>query len=133
MPKYKFYDVSQPIEEAFRFLINDYGYQMEKSEQDNMGFTIVYTKDERKVRLFYDYRDNSFYFYVIKGKDTPYPGDEDKNILSFYHLFQHYESGIDLDRLEPNEEQYQEALLLNAQLLRKYGDKLLKGEDWLEV
>lgn len=133
MPTYSFYDVQQPMEETFRFLITDYGFEEASREQDNMGFTLLYLNEDRQVRLYYDYRDNFFYFYIIKGINTVYPNDTDKNILSFYNLFQHFEPSIDLERLEPDEEQYQRALTLNAQLLKKYGDKLLKGEEWLDL
>lgn len=133
MPTYSFYDVQQPMEETFRFLITDYGFEEASREQDNMGFTLLYLNEDRQVRLYYDYRDNFFYFYIIKGINTVYPNDTDKNILSFYNLFQHFEPSIDLKRLEPDEEQYQHALTLNAQLLKKYGDKLLRGEEWLDL
>lgn len=87
-----------------------------------MSFKIIYTKGDRKVRLFYDYRENFFYFYLIKRKETQHIGDNDKNVLSFYQLFKYYEHEIKLNRLNPDGDQFKDALLLNVELIKKYGD-----------
>lgn len=128
MPKFKFQDTSAIMELKFHFLISEYGFECLKKEQTNIGFHLEYGKGNRRVLLYYDYRDNFFYFSLIRGMDTPYPNDQDdKNIIPFYRIAP---PGFDADKLQPDEEQYQEALNANVRLLREHGPDILKGKSW---
>lgn len=130
--KFNILESPTKIDDAFEFLIDSYGYSVIQKLEESYTYYVRYEKGDRKVALNYDYKDNFFYFDLINGKNTPYPNDhDDKNIKPFFRLFQKYEPKIDLKKLQPDDNQYLEALELNAQLLRKYGEKVLKGEEWI--
>ena len=131
MAQYNVLDVSKVIDEKFRFLISEYGYALTERRQENYGYYTVYERSQRKVYLGYDYRENFFYFILIRGKYTVYPNDHDQeNIKPFFRLFEKYEADLE-KKIQPDDSQYLEALELNASLLKKYGDKVLKGEEWI--
>lgn len=129
MSKFNFYDSSQVLEEKFHFLIDKYDFICSKKEQTNMGFELEFTKDEIRVLLYYDYRDNFFYFFLIKGRETTYPNDVDtENIIPFYKLAP---SGFDTQNLQPNELQFEEAINANVKLLNDYAVDILKEGKWI--
>ncbi len=118
-------------EKAFSFLIDEFHYSLCINEYKNYGFLLEYSSDGIRIHLFCDYRDNFFYFKIIKGVDTVYPNDHDKtNIKTFYEIIDKYNLGIDYNLLQPNNDQYIDALKLNAKILKEYGSKILKGEEW---
>lgn len=51
--------------------------------------------------------------------------------LFFSTIFKFYEPSIDLKKLQPQNRQCTEPIELNAKLLAKYGDKVLKAEEWI--
>lgn len=130
--KYNFYDTSVEIDSGFKFLITDYSYDLTEKRQERYGYITRYENGDRKVYLYYDYKENFFYFNLIRGKNTVYPNDfNQKNIKPFFRLFEKHEPGIDLNKLQPNDDQYMIALKLNVELLKKYGDGVLKGKEWV--
>lgn len=127
-------DASQRIDEAFRYLIDEYGYVLKERSREGYGCYATYEHAAagRRVHLGYDYKENFFYFSLVRGVDTPYPNDIDQeNVKPFFALFTKREHGLSLAALQPDETQYQEALELNAALLKKHGDGVLKGEEWI--
>ena len=116
----------------FEFLINDYQYKLTECESSNDGFILVYKKNERRVRFYYDYKENTFYFRLINGSNTKFPNDDDLlNIKLFFELFKKYDPLLDSNFFEPTKEGYEGALHRNAEYLKKYGDKVLKGIEWI--
>lgn len=120
------------IENCFNLLVKKYNYKIISKTDKPYGYTIIYMKDDRKVYLSYDFKENFFYFNLIKGVNTVYPNDNDsENIKSFYELFKKNENKIDFKSLQPSDNDYLTALNKNALLLDKYGYSILKGEKWL--
>lgn len=115
----------------FRFLIKEYGFELKIRNRETFSFFTVYEKNDLKIILNYDIREQWFVFKIIKGKNTPYHSDRNNsNIKMFWDLFEHFEPGFDYKKTQPDERQYLDSLKLNAELLQKYGDKLLRGEEW---
>ena len=120
--------------EYFQFLIDDYKYELFENKEETLAFSALYIKDDIRIDLLSEFLDPFFYYAFIKGKNTIYPNDaEDKNILPFYRLFKYYDKNLDVRKLQPDDDQYEEALKLNAELLKKYGDKILKGVIWFHL
>ena len=131
MRKYSVIDYLEKQNECFKFLIADYHFKLVKEKEADFDFVSEYRKKGIRVHLDYDIRDNFFYFTLIKGDDTKFPNDEDKeNIKSFLTFFMRYDPKIDSKLIQPDDKQYLESLKRNASLLKKYGDKILKGEEW---
>ena len=119
------------IKSEFSFLISEYGFEIVEESSTNKGVNYHYGNGKVRIDLTYDYRENFFYFKLIRGKNTQYPNDRDfENIKPFFRLTEKYEPTLPPNKLQPDENQYREALKLNAEVLKKYGDKILKGEEW---
>lgn len=122
----------EKTKEFFSFLVSEYQYSLIQDENLNYGFTLEYQRDEIRVHLFYDYRANSFNFYLIRGKNTKYPNDYDsENIRPFYELFQKFDESLDIYLIDPSDDDYEPALNKNQELLKKYGEKVLRGIEWV--
>jgi len=130
MRNYNVTNYPREAEEAFDYLIEKYGYSM-KFKETTFGYLLIYSNKSSVLNLNYDCRDNFYYFDLIRGKDTEYPNDLDnENIRPLFKLVQKHDPNFDVRKLQPNDDQYLEALKLNAIMLKKYGDKVLKGEEW---
>ncbi len=123
------YDMTKSI---FSFLIKEHKFSLVKDIKENYGFILEYKKDDIRVHLFHDFRENELYFNLIKGATTEFPNDHDlENISSFYSLFQRFENNLDCKSLQPNDEGYEVPLIINFEKLKKYGDGILRGLEWL--
>ena len=106
----------EKTKEAFTFLLNEYQFDLIISNEMNYGFKLEYKKGEIRIHLFYDYRENVFYFYLVRGSETKIPNDHDfDNIKLFYDLFKKHDTNITPDSLDPNDEGYELALYRNAE------------------
>jgi len=125
--------IDYPIKqkELFEFLITDYGFKLTEELDADFSYISEYKKKGIRIHLDYDHKDNFFYFKLIRGDDTKFPNDQDtENIKTFLELFQKYVPNLDVYKLLPDDKQYLKSLERNAILLRKYGDKVLRGEEW---
>lgn len=124
----------EEIRDSFSFLELKYGFKLIKEFNSDYALDITYKNDFIQIRLGYDYRDNFFYFYLIRGAKTQFPNDSDtENIKDFYCIVKkHSIPNITKTDLQPNEDGYSEALKLNADLLEKYGVEILQGKEWLK-
>src|SRR5438105_4446676 len=94
-------------QEAFSFLVSDYDYDLVTSKDENFGFTLEYKRGEIRVYLYYDYRDNVFNFYLVRGAKTKIPNDLDfDNIKFLFDLFVKYDDTLNFDSFQPNEDGY---------------------------
>jgi hypothetical protein len=60
MTKNKHEVCDDTIREAFNFLINEFGFSIAFQKQTNNGLTIEYVREQRRVNLYHDYREDSF-------------------------------------------------------------------------
>ena len=125
------------IREVFGFLVDEFHYSIARDEilfheQRDYGFILDYVRKDRRVHLSHDYKENFFDFRIIRGLDTRYPNDHDReNIVSFWRLFKSFEPSLELKALQPDGQTCAEAASINAQLLRKYATKVLQGKEWI--
>lgn len=107
------------FEKYFFFLIIEYNFEISRLEKHNYGFKIEYLKNNLRLHLFYDFRDNFFYFSFINGISTLYPNDSDfVNIKTFYDVFLTYKPSLKLKDIQPSKDNFEIALQLNAMLLK---------------
>ncbi len=130
--EYKLTDSPIFIKDLFSFLEKDYEFKIIEEDVDNSGALFIYQNENGKVSLCYDYRNNEFSVSLVKGKDTAYPDDDEywKKIKPLESLIEKYDLSFETKKLQPSGKHYLEALKLNAELLKKYGDKVLKGKEW---
>lgn len=125
------------IREAFRFLVDEYGYSITRDNElshDTRPYTFVieYVGHDRRIHLSHDYRENFFYFVIVRGLNTQFPNESDhENIVSFWQLLSSFEPSLESKTLQPSDQTCAEAALKNAQLLRKYASRILRGEEWI--
>jgi hypothetical protein len=125
------------IRDAFSFLIKDFSYSIVRAEEllhNNRpyAYVIEYIGHERRIHLSHDYKENFFYFTIIRGLNTQHPNDNDhENIIPFWRLFKSHEPSLELTILQPDTQTCAEAASLNAQLLQKYASSILRGEEWI--
>ncbi len=116
----------------YNYLTTDLKFINTKQEKSGLNFINEYIRDEIRIRFNYDFKENYFYFYLIKGKDTKFPNDKDnKNIISFYELFNKFEPNFNNDKIQPDDKQYIISLENNSILLKKYLIGILNGSIWI--
>jgi len=125
------------IREAFKFLIDEFGYRIQRDEvsfHDSRPYAYVleYYGNDRRVDLVYDYKEEFFYFKIIRGVDTPYPNDSDRvNIVSFLRIFLSFDPLLDPEVIQPHGKTCGEAALVNARLLKEYAADIISGDKWI--
>ena len=125
------------IREAFKFLIDEFGYRIDRDEVSLHGsrpyaYVLEYSGNDRRVRLVHDYKEEFFYFVLIRGVNTPYPNDSDRvNIVSFLEVFLSFDPSLDPEVIQPHSKTCGEAALLNARLLREHAADILRGNSWI--
>ncbi|WP_167882723.1 hypothetical protein [Leptospira kmetyi] len=129
--QYSIEDYSAEVRKLFDFLIDNYEYKLLFDGNESIGYRHLYSGKNIRINLYFDYRDNFFYFSIIRGLETKFPNVKDKiNIKTFLDLAEKYNVGIRLKDLEPDKKQYKDSLKRNAELLKKYGKNILKGKEW---
>ncbi|GEQ85376.1 hypothetical protein ULMS_08840 [Patiriisocius marinistellae] len=130
--EYKIIDSPILIKESFAFLEKDYGFEIIEEDIDNSGVLFIYQNASGKVSLCFDYRNNEFNVTLIKGKYTAYPNDAEywETVKPMESLIKKNDPNFNTQKLQPNGKEYIEAVRLNANLLQKYGNKVLKGQEW---
>lgn len=120
------------IKELFNFLIKDYGFILIEDVSSNAGVLIVYQGKKSKVGISFDYRDNFFSVDLVRGKHTQYPSDIEYglNIKPLSELVKKNIPNYNVDKMQVTNSKYFDLLKENAEMLKKYGDKVLKGEEW---
>jgi len=130
-------DCPSEIRGAFKFLVEEFGYRIERDEvlfhgSRPYGYVLEYTGNDRRVDLVHDYKEDFFYFKIIRGVDTPYPNESDReNIIGFPKVFLSFDPSFDPSILQPRNKTCAEAAQLNARLLKEYAVEILKGNEWV--
>jgi hypothetical protein len=117
MPKFNVVSYPDDVKKYFDFLEKRFGYKLKEHRWNDLTHSIVY-EGKKKVVLDYDVKDNAFYFFILNNGNKK---------VTFFDLFKKYEKNISPKKMIPNEIQYLEALKLNAILLEKHGDEILKN------
>ena len=121
----------EAIRKHFKFLIDELGYGIKDEEDLGYGYTLELVGNDRRIILTYDYKENLYYFTIIRGIKTPYPNDKDRvNIHPLWDIFFKFEPNLELKTLQPYEQPCAEAAQVNSRLLKKYGYPILRGEEW---
>lgn len=130
MKKFSVLGYPQSAKRAFSFLWKELGFSVQE-EDFGAAYRISYGKGDIRIILDYDFKDNFFYFVIIRGKNTQFPNDMDReNIKTFYEFAQKFEPGTNAKKLQPDEDQYLDALNANAHLLKVHGKLILAGREW---
>jgi hypothetical protein len=122
------------IRQAFQFLVDEFGYSITRDEElfhDDRAYTYVieYVGNKREIHLCHDYKENFFYFEIIKVDGWNLIRNKRSTI--FWKLFEHFEPSIELRTIQPNGQTCEEAVLMNAKLLKKYASNVLLGKEWV--
>lgn len=130
--EYKLTDSPYLIKESFSFLEQDFGFKIIEDEVSNSGVFLIYENDFGKIGISHDYRDSIFNVDIIQGKETHYPNDAEywNKVKPLESLIKKYEPNFEAQMIQPKGRQYLEAIKLSANLLKKYGGKVLKGQEW---
>lgn len=120
------------IKLQFVFL-KDFGFKIINEKNEGLYSCVTYKNQYRKILI--DFEGLDFYFSVdiYKSPDTTYSDDgyETKDILSLLDLIKINDKDFDINRLIPIYKNGLDGELeLCAELLQKYGEKILKGEEW---
>jgi hypothetical protein len=115
-PTFNAKNYPKEINDLFAFLKIDYRYKRTENRWDGATYVLVYENaaKNKKIDLGFDIRDNAYYFYFYENGIRTH----------LFEIFGKYEK-IDFKKLQPDNDQYLDALKLNAELLKKYGDKIL--------
>ncbi|MEO6228819.1 MAG: hypothetical protein ABJB11_08960 [Ferruginibacter sp.] len=121
------------VKELFNFLQTGYEFELISDKSSNSGIFFIYQNKFCKVGIIIDYRDNEIYVELIRGKNTQYPSDLEfgRNIKLLKDLVKKYDPNK-LQADKNNYQQYSESLNENAKMLKKYGTKFLRGEEWID-
>ncbi|MFZ9847568.1 MAG: hypothetical protein ACO3EE_05395 [Flavobacteriales bacterium] len=126
-------ECSKSIQKQFSFLEKELGYTIIENSTTNYGSSIKYVskKNNRQVWLTYDYREDFFYFYIVKGWSTEYSDHDQENIKIIIDLLNKTDN-ISPKDFHPANGDYRNALELNIRLLKDRGMGILKGEKWFD-
>ena len=131
------------IRKHFAFLINSYNFNLIDDKYDNNGSSCIvsYKNEKRFVQLVWGFHDAQFYFSVHKVlKNNEHYPYNDKGEGFFYifelaYLFEPDKNWIldlDIEATSPTKEILENKIQLNSNILKKYGDGILKGEQWFD-
>jgi len=120
----------ESLESEFEFLKERYDFSLVDRHSSNMGFGLEYKNSKRWVILGYDYRDQDLTTLVVSDTKETYPKAK-HNVVDFATIFRFYEPTIVFRELWPHDRKCVEAIALNAKLLAKYGDRILRGTEWI--
>jgi len=89
--------------------------------------------EKRYVSLLYDFMEDYLQLEIFRMSPAEFYTITimEQNLCPFSTLFRYYEPELDLKMLQPTDRQCAGAIELNAALLRRYGDKVLNGEEWI--
>ena len=106
---------------AFENILLSYGYRLDSAHNFRYGYIIEYHKLNKRLVFTFDYKENTFYYYLVYGLDTSYPSDaNDSNVVLFDRLFLKYIPNVDLSNYQPKDENYEIAINSIAKFLEKY-------------
>ena len=124
--------LSKSILKSFRFLETEYGYAIEENTLKSNFHRVLYSKEHRKVYIFLDFNMEKGTFLLLNSIDTSYKKDLDTEyVRDFLWLFNRFEPERSWQSLQPaTTGSWESTVALNAELLQRYGEGVLSGEEW---
>ena len=128
---------SEHVRKHFAYLRKEFGFSIAEDQyhKDKFLCVVTYQKKWRNVKLIWDLQDDRFHFRVYRALLRLY------NVLEhdYFHIFalvKYHEPDFDISELSdityylPDLQVFDQKIAHNAELLRKYGSKILDGEEW---
>lgn len=134
---------SAHVKKHFAYLLDDFGFALVEDQyhQDASTCVVAFQNQSRYVKLHWALRGSRFDFRICRvlGNGQPAPYKEyGADEFIFAALTKYYEPQIDVEALtemnyyNPDLQILDEKVGDNANLLRKYGQEILKGHDWFD-
>ena len=134
---------SESVIKHFSYLLDEFDFSIVENQyhQSSSGCVVALQNQSRYVKLVWELKDGLFNFYVFRvlsnGKPASY---KDYGIDQFmiFTLAKHYEPQIDMIAMtemnyyNPDVQVLDGKISANAKLLRKYGQEILKGNEWFD-
>ena len=134
---------SEHVRKHFVYLLDDFGFSLVEDQyhQDASTCVVTFQNQLRYIKLHWALRGSRLDFRVCRvlsdGKPAPYKDyDVDEFVLAA--LAKYYEPEIDVEKLtamnyyNPDLQVLDEKISMNAKLLQKYGQEILRGSKWFD-
>jgi hypothetical protein len=134
---------SECVRKHFSYLLDEFGFSIVEDQyhQNSSACVVAFQNKSRYAKLVWELRDGLFYFYVYRvlsnGKPAPY-NDHGTDQFILFTLAKYYEPQIDIEAImemnyyNPDLRVLDEKIGANAKLLQKYGQEILKGNEWFD-
>ena len=134
---------SELVRKNFSYLLDEFEFSVVENQyhQNSSACVVAFQNKSRYVKLVWELRDSLFYFYVYRvlsnGEPAPYK-DYGVDQFILFALAKYYEPQIDIKAItemnyyNPDLQILDEKISANANLLRKYGQEILKGNEWFD-
>jgi hypothetical protein len=111
----------------FMPFLSENGFILTTNMETNFSYIHEFRMPGIRLHFNYDIRDNFFYFVVIYGDGTVFPNDSDNvNIIPLMKIFKESNLTVNVKDLQPDENQYINALERNVEFLKKTFSQILK-------
>jgi hypothetical protein len=134
---------SECIKKQFAYLANDFGFSLVEDQYHQSAATCVVAFQNQfcYVKFAWALRGDRLDFRICRvlsdGTPAPYK-DYGTDEFLLFALVKYYEPQTDLDTLtamnyyNPDLQMLDEKVSANAKVLRKYGQEILKGNEWFD-
>lgn len=112
------------VQQAFAFLVEEAGFTLQKSHNDQRETSVVYTSETARVSVLIDYLPVAVNVYVGLFQDETHRRAQQFHL---WHLVQDH-APQEAARLREPVDSLEQALALNAELLRRYAADLLSND-----
>ena len=129
MREFKLFDAFDALDNAFSFLVEEWGFALIKEENLNYMALFRYRKDKLTILVAYEYMYNMFDFeFIMDEQCFEYIKDEQRQLI--FSFFKDREPDIEWKLFQPDDFQYKESLMRNVEYLKKYKDDVLKMAEY---
>jgi len=128
---------SEHVRKHFAYLCKEFDFSIVEDQyhKDEFWCIVAFRKKWRYIKLIWDLRDDRFHFRIYRALLRPY------NVLEhdYFHIFalvKYHEPDFDIGDLSdiayylPDTQVFNQKIERNAELLHKYGSRILEGKEW---